>query len=177
MRKQSQNNSYWREIFVKHLLDADKWGFSIWPEFLRGAAQNLLWARTHNPTTTPGVNWAYKFVKRHPELCIRYNQRISYQRTRWDSVGNSEGYQTVVWNCTWSYPRDGIHEDDIWNFDETGAKRLLILYGHSSHQTAEFDDFCRQNAIICLCMPPHTSRLLQPLDVGVLGPLKRAYGI
>jgi hypothetical protein len=58
----------------------------------------------------------------------------------------------------------------------TGAKRLLILDGHSSHLTAEFDDFCKENAIICLCMPPHTSHLLQPLDVGVFGPLKRAYG-
>jgi hypothetical protein len=58
----------------------------------------------------------------------------------------------------------------------TGAKRLLILDGHSSHLTAEFDDFCKQNAIICLCMPAHTSHLLQPLDVGVFGPLKEAYG-
>ncbi|KAI9045478.1 uncharacterized protein KD926_007893 [Aspergillus affinis] len=58
----------------------------------------------------------------------------------------------------------------------TGSKRLLILDGHSSHLTAEFDDFCKQNAIICLCMPAHASHLLQPLDVGVFGPLKRAYG-
>lgn len=58
----------------------------------------------------------------------------------------------------------------------TGAKRLLILDGHSSHLTAEFDDFCKQNAIICLCMPAHASQLLQPLDVGVFGPLKSAYG-
>jgi hypothetical protein len=58
----------------------------------------------------------------------------------------------------------------------TGAKRLLILDGHSSHLSAEFDIFCKDNAIICLCMPPHTSHLLQPLDVGVFGPLKRAYG-
>ncbi|RJE17471.1 hypothetical protein PHISCL_10192, partial [Aspergillus sclerotialis] len=58
----------------------------------------------------------------------------------------------------------------------TGAKRLLILDGHSSHLTAEFDDFCKQNAIICLCMPAHASQLLQPLDVGVFGPLKMAYG-
>ncbi|KAI9037134.1 uncharacterized protein KD926_000782 [Aspergillus affinis] len=58
----------------------------------------------------------------------------------------------------------------------TGAKRLLILNGHSSHLTAEFDDFCKQNAIICFCMPAYTSQLLQPLDVGVFSPLKRAYG-
>ncbi|KKA22268.1 hypothetical protein T310_3703 [Rasamsonia emersonii CBS 393.64] len=58
----------------------------------------------------------------------------------------------------------------------TGAKRLLILDGHSSHLTAEFDTFCKENAIVCLCMPAHASHLLQPLDVGVFGPLKRAYG-
>jgi hypothetical protein len=58
----------------------------------------------------------------------------------------------------------------------TGAKRLLILDGHSSHQTADFDIFCKENTIICLCMPPYTSHLLQPLDVGVFSPLKRAYG-
>ena len=57
-----------------------------------------------------------------------------------------------------------------------GAKRLLILDGHSSHLTASFDAFCKDNAIICLCMPPHSSHLLQPLDVGVFGPLKCAYG-
>ena len=57
----------------------------------------------------------------------------------------------------------------------TGAKRLLILDGHSSHQTADFDIFCKENIIICLCMPPYISYLLQPLDVGVFGPLKQTY--
>ena len=41
-----------------------------------------------------------------------------------------------------------------------GTKQLLILDSHSSRQTAEFDDFCKENAIICLCMPSHTSHLL-----------------
>jgi len=57
----------------------------------------------------------------------------------------------------------------------TGAKWLLILDGHSSHLTAEFDTFCKKNAIVCLCMPAHASHLLQPLDVGVFGLLKRTY--
>jgi hypothetical protein len=30
--------------------------------------------------------------------------------------------------------------------------------------------------IIAICMPDHSSHLLQPLDVGCSGPLKRAYG-
>jgi hypothetical protein len=57
-----------------------------------------------------------------------------------------------------------------------GAYRLLILDGHGSHATPEFDQFCSKNNIITLCMPPHTSHLLQPLDVGCFSPLKVAYG-
>ncbi|KAH5052533.1 hypothetical protein HBI73_232670 [Parastagonospora nodorum] len=55
------------------------------------------------------------------------------------------------------------------------AYRLLILDGHSSHATPEFDQFYTENKIITLCMPPHTSHLLQPLDVGCFSPLKAAY--
>jgi hypothetical protein len=58
----------------------------------------------------------------------------------------------------------------------TGAYRLLILDGHGSHSTPEFDQFCTEHKIITLCMPPHTSHLLQPLDVSCYSPLKSAYG-
>ena len=57
-----------------------------------------------------------------------------------------------------------------------GVYRLLILDGHSSHATPKFDQYCTENKIITLCMPAHTSHLLQPLDVGCFSPLKRAYG-
>ncbi|USP74405.1 uncharacterized protein yc1106_01679 [Curvularia clavata] len=57
-----------------------------------------------------------------------------------------------------------------------GVYRLIILDGHSSHATPEFDQYCADNKIITLCMPPHTSHLLQPLDVSCYSPLKRAYG-
>ena len=57
----------------------------------------------------------------------------------------------------------------------TGAKQMLILNGHSSYQSPEFEAFCKENVIICLCIPLHTFYLLQPLDVGVFGPLKGIY--
>ncbi|KAB2106151.1 hypothetical protein AG0111_0g6185 [Alternaria gaisen] len=57
-----------------------------------------------------------------------------------------------------------------------GVYRVLILDGHSSHATPEFDQYCTENKIITLCMPAHTSHLLQPLDVSCYSPLKRAYG-
>jgi hypothetical protein len=57
-----------------------------------------------------------------------------------------------------------------------GRYRLLILDGHESHHSARFEAYCKANDIITLCMPAHSSHILQPLDVGCFGPLKQAYG-
>jgi DDE superfamily endonuclease len=58
---------------------------------------------------------------------------------------------------------------------QNGRYRFLILDGHGSHLTPEFQDFCFQNKIILLCLPPHTSYLLQPLDIAVFSPLKHYF--
>jgi hypothetical protein len=57
-----------------------------------------------------------------------------------------------------------------------GRYRLLILDGHESHHSTDFELYCQDHNIITLCMPPHSSHHLQPLDVGCFGPLKQAYG-
>jgi DDE superfamily endonuclease/Tc5 transposase DNA-binding domain/helix-turn-helix, Psq domain len=57
-----------------------------------------------------------------------------------------------------------------------GVYRLPILDGHGSHLTPEFDLFCKEHSIITLCMPPHSSHLLQPLDVVCFAVLKQSYG-
>ena len=46
--------------------------------------------------------------------------------------------------------------------------------GHSSHITANVIAFCMEHAIDLLILPPHTSHVLQPLDVSMFSPLKRA---
>ncbi|USP74611.1 hypothetical protein yc1106_01885 [Curvularia clavata] len=56
-----------------------------------------------------------------------------------------------------------------------GARHLLILNGHESHNSLAFQELYKENNIYTLCMPPHSSHLLQPLDVGCFSPLKRAY--
>ena len=53
---------------------------------------------------------------------------------------------------------------------------MLIIDGHESHNSLEFQRYCKDNKIITLCMPPHSSHLLQPLGVGCFAPLKKAYG-
>jgi hypothetical protein len=59
---------------------------------------------------------------------------------------------------------------------KVGGYRLLILDGHDSHHSTEFELFCQDHNIITLCMPPHSSHILQPLDVGCFSPLKKSYG-
>ena len=57
---------------------------------------------------------------------------------------------------------------------EDGGRRLLLLDGHGSHLTSQFIAYCLRNSIDLVVLPPHSSHRLQPLDVGVFGPLKRA---
>lgn len=45
-----------------------------------------------------------------------------------------------------------------------GKKCLLILDGHSSHLSVESLEFCSENEIELICLPPHSSHRLQPLD-------------
>ncbi|SPO28368.1 uncharacterized protein UTRI_04765 [Ustilago trichophora] len=56
-----------------------------------------------------------------------------------------------------------------------GNYRLLILDGHGSHVTLEFIQQAWDFRIICLCLPPHATHLLQPLDVSIFGPLQNAF--
>ena len=53
-----------------------------------------------------------------------------------------------------------------------GKMRLLICDGHDSHITAVWIEHCMRNNIVLMVLPPHSSHLTQPLDVGVFGPLK-----
>jgi hypothetical protein len=56
-----------------------------------------------------------------------------------------------------------------------GSHQLLIIDGHESHKSLEFQNLCEESKIIALCMPLHASYILQPLDVGCFAPLKQAY--
>ena len=57
-----------------------------------------------------------------------------------------------------------------------GKYRLLVMDGHGSHLSPQFDQIYSENNIIPICMPPHSSNKLQPLDVGCFRGLKGAYG-
>lgn len=54
-------------------------------------------------------------------------------------------------------------------------KVLLIMDNHESHISIDAIELARENGIIMLTIPPHTSHKLQPLDRGVFGPFKTYY--
>lgn len=56
-----------------------------------------------------------------------------------------------------------------------GKYRLLIVDGHTSHISYEFIKYCTDNDIVLACLPPHTTHVLQPLEVGIFSPLANAY--
>ena len=49
---------------------------------------------------------------------------------------------------------------------------LLVLDGHGSHITIDVIEYARSNDIYLLCLPSHTSHILQPLDIGVFKSFK-----
>jgi hypothetical protein len=91
------------------------------------------------------------------------------------------------WDWRWASSANGWTSNDIglhWLREvflplskpaKSSQWRLLICDNHGSHVTEEFMYEARKNRVYLLYLPPHTSHILQPLDVSVFGPLKRAY--
>jgi len=57
----------------------------------------------------------------------------------------------------------------------TTHKVLLVLDGHSSHKSLEAIELARRSGVTMICLPPHTTHRMQPLDLTVYGPLKKNY--
>ncbi|KAF5519700.1 hypothetical protein CGCA056_v007662 [Colletotrichum aenigma] len=57
-----------------------------------------------------------------------------------------------------------------------GIYRMLVVDSHESHVSSDFEDYCKKNKIITICLPAHSSHLTQPLDVGCYSVLKLRYG-
>jgi hypothetical protein len=55
------------------------------------------------------------------------------------------------------------------------SRHLLILDGHNSHMTLEVIHKAAQAGIDMVTLPSHTSHALQPLDVSVFAPFKKAF--
>ena len=87
--------------------------------------------------------------------------RFSTSNSGWTSDSHAYEWLTTVFEPTTRPANSTLY-------------RLLIMDGHGSHITANVIAYCMEHAIDLLILPPHTSHKLQPLDVSVFSPLKRA---
>jgi hypothetical protein len=97
----------------------------------------------------------------------------------WFLQGQPSTWMIAVSENGWTTNQIGLqwvqHFEKHTRSKTIGSKRLLILDNHESHVSIEFRSFCKENNIVLLWMPPHSSHLLQPLDVGCFSPLKTAF--
>ncbi|APA16038.1 hypothetical protein SS1G_10153 [Sclerotinia sclerotiorum 1980 UF-70] len=144
-----------------------------------------------------GYEWVPRFIKRHPHLTVVIGRRIEScicvdgfillplgifkgknvlqnwipkeVLGSWFFSANTKGWTSNLHGLEWLKrvfePATRAKAD--------GKYRLLICDGHDSHISGSFIAHCLQNRIVLLILPPHTSHLLQPLDVAVFGPLKK----
>ena len=90
----------------------------------------------------------------------------------WHFSCNSKGWTSNIHGEMWLKQCF----DPVTREKANGQKRLLICDGHDSHISAQFIRYALDNDIVVLLLPLHSSHILQPLDVGVFGPLKTAMG-
>ena len=57
------------------------------------------------------------------------------------------------------------------------SDQLLILDNVDAHISPTVIDLARENDVVMLTIPPHTSHYLQPLDRTCYGPFKTAFGV
>ncbi|KAF1993088.1 DDE-domain-containing protein, partial [Amniculicola lignicola CBS 123094] len=68
------------------------------------------------------------------------------------------------------------HFEKITRRRQVGTWQLLLINGHRSYNTKQFAEFTEKHKIQLFTLPPHTTYILQPLNVGCFQPLKWYYG-
>ena len=105
--------------------------------------------------------------------CLRSCTDHPTDRKQWPSISHSpKGWTDQELGSKW-LERD--FEPATAARNTSGGYRLLILDGHNSHCTYRFCDFAEKHKIIVVCLPSHTTHILQPCDVGVFGPLSKLW--
>jgi hypothetical protein len=73
-----------------------------------------------------GINWASTFVKRCPELKVKFNCKYDYKRALCEDPKVIQGWFQLVENTKAKY---SILDEDTYNFDESGFMMGMISTG------------------------------------------------
>jgi hypothetical protein len=94
-------------------------------------------------------------------LQAHFSYRMGYQKK-----GYTSGEIGVAWLKDW---------DKQTKAKVKGQTRLLLVDGHSSHYTLGFLEYAKDNNVVVLCYPSHSTHIYQGLDVVIFSVLKRAW--
>ena len=87
-----------------------------------------------------------------------------------------DDYMLGVSDSGWTNNNHGLYWlQEIFELETANTKgdfRLLIADGYDSHINVEMVNFYADYCIRLLCLPPHSTHLLQPLDVNCFQPMK-----
>lgn len=104
---------------------------------------------------------------------------LIFPRVRFDEARMMAGVPSACkglvhpsgWMTTNNFP--SVLQHFVANTRCTKDKKvLLILDNHESHLSLDAITYAKENGIVILTLPPHTSNKLQPLDRCVFGPFK-----
>ncbi|KAK6221468.1 putative transposase [Colletotrichum tabaci] len=109
-------------VILERVIDLIDRGFPPRLDDVRDMADCLLDERD---ATRVGPRWAENFVRRQPQLKTRFRRGIDYQRALAEDPAIVQAWFALVRNTIAKYE---IHDDDIYNFDDTG-----FLMGMLSH--------------------------------------------
>ncbi|XP_064604473.1 tigger transposable element-derived protein 4-like [Liolophura sinensis] len=122
-------------------------------------------------TLVCAMNAAGSFI---PPVFIFARKNMNAQLMRNAPVGAIGLCSDSGWMNTDLFPKWLDHFIDHTK-SSTEDKVLLILDNHVSHCSIEAIKKARENGVVMITIPPHTSHKTQPLDRTFYGPLKTAY--
>ena len=99
-------------------------------------------------------------------------------QTTWFRANNVPDWLYTTSPSGWTSNDIAIHWLDTCFLPETSTgsgTRLLLLDGHGSHVTVEFMKKCFYNNVWLYYLIPHSSHVLQPLDLTCFAPIKSRY--
>lgn len=143
----------------------------IAPKGTKQLGKAVSYERGRNITVCGCISASGSFI---PPMFIYPRARMSDQLKRNGPVGAKYTCSLKGW-ITEELFVEWLHHFKLHTACSIDNPVLLIVDNHTSHCSLPAYNFCRANGITVVSFPPHTSHKLQPLDLTVFGPLKKAY--
>ena len=105
-----------------------------------------------------------------PPLVVFDAKKLNHTWTSGEFPGTQYGLSDSGWMTTGLF--ESWLNEHFLRHAVSSRPLLLLLDGHSTHYQPEVIRLARENEVIMLCLPQHSTHEAQPLDVGVFGPLK-----